>query len=180
MPQTIPHRPRGRSIDAPSSPDHPVIGVRRRLQALIAAGSSYSPLAHALHVSKRTLSRALEGHPCPHALELAVLAGFDQLIRSARALDTSEATGMRGYARWRGWAPAEAWPGRSIDDPQARPLRPSVRELVEDVEWMATGGETWMGACRRLQMTREGLYGALQRAGRTDLWQRLVARSAAA
>lgn len=154
------------------------VGVRRRLQGLVAIGWCYAPLATELGVTRRSLSRLVEGHECFDDLYRRVVATYDRLLALGAPLDTSEALGMRGYARWRGWVLPDAWSGRSIDDPAARPLTSRVCELIEDLEWMASSGETWAGACQRLQMTRDGLYVALQRAGRGDLWNRLTAAAA--
>ena len=42
--------------------------------------------------------------------------------------------------------------------------------VVEDVEWMISTGETHPDTISwRLRLTRDGLYQALRRAGRTDL-----------
>lgn len=177
MPQTVHHRPRRRSIDAPKTPPTPV-GVRRRLQGLIAMGWSYSSVADHLHVSKRRLSQILEGDPCPDRLIEAAVATYDLLLARGVLPDEPAINGMRGWARWRGWVPPDAWSGRSIDKPSARPIKPRVGALIEDIEWMAATGETWAGACHRVQMSQDTLRAVLRRAGRDDLWQRLAAAAA--
>lgn len=50
---------------------------------------------------------------------------------------------------------------------------------IEDVEWMAETGETWFGACRRLEVKPKTLEKLLLRKGRADLVAVLRGRCAA-
>jgi len=45
-------------------------------------------------------------------------------------------------------------------------------DLVEDAEWIAKTGGTWDEACRRLNISDDGLRRALKRAQRDDIAQR--------
>jgi hypothetical protein len=65
----------------------------------------------------------------------------------------------------------EAW--TEEDDPAA-PVELSKyaqrrAQIVEDVEWMLTGGESLTGAARRLSMSEDAVVAALFKAGRRDL-----------
>lgn len=52
--------------------------------------------------------------------------------------------------------------------------RPSTTAAtVEEVEWLLGGGEGLAGVCKSLRLSEHGLYVALQRGGRLDLWRRL-------
>lgn len=42
-------------------------------------------------------------------------------------------------------------------------------EIIEDAEWMASTGETWPGACKRLGYRSQGLRDLLDKAGRGDI-----------
>jgi hypothetical protein len=63
-------------------------------------------------------------------------------------------------------------------EPQPEPVRLARRRaLVEDAEWMAATGETMPGAAARLRLHPHTLRDRLKKAGRPDLWARLVANA---
>ncbi len=168
----VAYRAHMRSRGAPSG-----VGVVRRLQALSVAGWTRDQLAWRLGVTKERLRRLYAGQSCPEPLCLRVVALYDHL-REVSPEDTGDARGARGDALYRGWSPASAWPGLSIDDPAASPVSADMLALIEDVDWMASTGECWTGVCRRVQVSRKTLYTSLWRAGRLDLWERLTAVAA--
>lgn len=47
------------------------------------------------------------------------------------------------------------------------------REQMQDLEWMASTGETTEGAAHRMGVTTEALWKRTDKAGRSDLWERL-------
>lgn len=49
-------------------------------------------------------------------------------------------------------------------------------DLIEDVEWLIDDDATLTIACGRLDIKRDTLWRALRRAGRLDLWDRLMDR----
>lgn len=52
--------------------------------------------------------------------------------------------------------------------------RPSTTGITtEEVEWLLSFGESLAGVCSALRLSEHGLYVALQRGGRLDLWRRL-------
>lgn len=53
------------------------------------------------------------------------------------------------------------------------------RAREQDVEWMASTGETTEGAAERLGIRPEGLYKWTTDAGRPDLWEKLRANEVA-
>lgn len=46
-------------------------------------------------------------------------------------------------------------------------------EFVEDIEWMASTGETTEGAAARIDVKPQSLNKRLYNAGRSDLWEKL-------
>ncbi|MFI7586265.1 hypothetical protein ACIB24_04250 [Spongisporangium articulatum] len=61
---------------------------------------------------------------------------------------------------------------------ESSPVRLARRAaFVEDVAWMATTGETHVGAAARLHVRPGSLCHALTRAGRPDLWRLLMANT---
>lgn len=67
------------------------------------------------------------------------------------------------------WCDQHAYNERRWGNPLGRP----VMEL-EDCEWMAETGETLEGAARRLQRSQAAVEQFLKRAGRRDVYARLV------
>lgn len=175
MPKTVPHRAPNGSIGAHHSAD---IGVSRRLQALAVAGWPHPDLAARLRVSPARLRALFAGRSCS-GMRQPVVELYARLA-GLRPPDTADARSARGSALYRGWAPAEAWPGETIDDPAARPVTQYLLNLAEDVAWMAATGESLAGVCRRLKVAPKSLYSDLDRAGRLDLWRLLSPYSAAA
>jgi hypothetical protein len=61
--------------------------------------------------------------------------------------------------------------------PDPAQMQPRRRAFLEDVEWMAETGETMPGAAARLRIHPQTLRQNLDRAGRRDLWARLIANA---
>ena len=174
MPKTVPHHARIASrLAAPG-----VIGVVRRLQALAVAGWPRPYLATELRIAECHLARLHEGRVSFPALATRVHELYERLS-TQEAPYVASGWITRGRAIANGWVGPDAWTPVTIDDPDARPLTNKVRICIEDLQWMIETGERLKGACRRLDVQPPTLFRTLERAHRTDLWQRLAAREAA-
>lgn len=106
----------------------------------------------------------------------AIAAMYDQL-----AMTPGPSTCTRNKAAKRGYAPPLAWDDGDLDNPDATPANgtdPGRRKRVhlDDIEFLL-GTEpmaTVQWLADRLTVDRSTIQGALARAGRTDLLQRLA------
>jgi hypothetical protein len=150
-----------------------ITGARRRVQALVACGSSQARLARGLTAAN--FCGMLRRDQVTASTARAVSDLYDRLwdrpppehdqrtkIAAARA---------RNHAAAHGWAPPLAWDDDQIDDPHGRPAegwkrparttRPST-ELAEDAtELMRREGYTRENAAARLGVSLAALQGAL-------------------
>lgn len=106
--------------------DVPSLGVRRRVQALVALGWSMAGLAGRIGVAKAHLNLLVAGRPTvTRALSERILAVYEELWNQAPPETTRgeriAAARSRGLATRRGWAPPWAWDEDEWDDPEAAP-----------------------------------------------------------
>lgn len=174
MPETLPQPAQIASRRA--APD--VVGAVRRLRALAVAAWTRPYLAAELRIAECHLGRVYAGRISFPQLAVRVRTLYDHLV-VLEAPYTPAARITRGRALANGWLGPDAWTPSTIDDPQGRPLTGTMRARIEDLQWMVDTGEGLAGACRRLHLEAGTLYSSLERAHRTDLWQRLAAREAA-
>lgn len=155
-------------------------GVRRRLQALAAAGWSLNDLAAALYVNRNVVHRWQTFDMRIHERNARRVADLYDRI----GLDEGRSAQSRSTAARHGWPPPIEWDDANIDDPKARPLDvdgpPRYHERAVpfvDIELLVMSGETWERACSRLGIAKEALDRRLRRNGRADLVHRLSANS---
>lgn len=106
----------------------PVLGTRRRLQALAALGWRYSDIADRMGVAKCRIGHLAVGvNPTVHRdTAAAVAAVYEQL-----SMTVGPSQYNRTLAAGRGWAPPLAWDDDRIDDPAGRPRRSGGRALTK-------------------------------------------------
>ncbi|QXT62728.1 hypothetical protein [Tessaracoccus palaemonis] len=100
-------------------------GVRRRVQALVAAGWSKQQIARRLGIAPGNMNldiaATVTGNTRDRVIEL-----YNTMRREAPPADDqygrSAATRSRNYAQTRGWVTADAWDAESIDNPRATPM----------------------------------------------------------
>lgn len=114
----------------------PIVGITRRLQALVAIGYTQAQLAVELGgMEKQVISRLVLGkHPYVWA---SVARRVDDVYRrlEAEPMPTGYwAERSRERARANGWPPPLAWDHDNIDDPAAKPdvPKPSKRVVPKD------------------------------------------------
>jgi hypothetical protein len=119
-------------------------GTRRRLQALVTVGWSFSWLAAELGRDSSNLKRTATGSVVTAATAAQVTALFDRLWDVAPPTATraqlAAARSARAHGRSRGWLPPMAWD--DIDtDPEPAPERPSLtvahQPFDEDIDEIA-------------------------------------------
>lgn len=104
-----------------------VIGVERRLQALVRLGYSYPRIAAEVGCHRDTISDAARGQTnyLNRAIRARIGEVYDRLsMRVAAGRNGHERASVsraRNLARKNGWAPPLAWDDDQIDDPAARP-----------------------------------------------------------
>lgn len=165
----------------------PSCGAARRLQALSAIGWSLTTLAELCGLDRRRL----EDLRTPAHARVQVDA--DRTIRDLydrlwdMPQDGQRARQVITRARTRGWLPPLTWDDgtgpHGIDNPSATPygktwLQPGGRwhTTAENVTDLAESDENLAGITRRLGISEQGVYKALQRSGQLDVWQKLAAR----
>ena len=146
----------------------PIVGTRRRIEALMSLGWRIGDISDRAGIS-------LYGHyenasGVARSTHDAVAAVYEQLWQTP---GPSSITRQR--ARAAGWAPPMAWD--DIDDPQAEPCVGAEGQrrdaIVEDVEWLLSTAHGLQAAIERLGLKQQSLERALLRAGRSDLIGRL-------
>lgn len=96
----------------------PSVGVRRRLQALIAIGWNRAELCRRLDIQRSNFDNFLDSDQSSRATTAKVGALFSELW-DRRPPEDRWARASRAYAASRGWAPPAAWD--DIDDPDEVP-----------------------------------------------------------
>jgi len=114
----------------------PSVGVRRRLQALNAAGWTLTNLSDRLgtHIqaTRRLLGDTHDAHEtCYIDTHQAVALLYDQLA-DLQPPEGTPALRARRKAERRGWLPPSAWDDDTIDDPDAIPLEADISKLTRD------------------------------------------------
>lgn len=106
----------------------PAIGIRRRLQALAAAGFTLPFVAPLVGEDYRNLHRTMSGGKGREFVAAhraaTIIEVYDKLSRTtpeAAGVGKQSASRARGFARSNGYAPAECWDSDTIDDPDAIP-----------------------------------------------------------
>lgn len=138
-------------------------GTARRLQALVAAGTTQADLACHLGVLPGNLGPLVNGeNPQVTArTRQAVAALYEQLWNPAHPDPRAVA-----HARRKGWAPPVAWDDESIDTPDARPegVGPAgARRAFDEVAWRRALGEPLDVIARDLGLRLSSLERALAR-----------------
>lgn len=128
------------------------IGIHRRIEALLADGWTKRALAQRLGNSCGLLQVCRTGR-VRAATAAKVIALYDELVDLG---GPSPAAARRW--RSRGYAPPEAWPGTSIDDPWAWPTeggheQQRNEQLLEDAQWLIDGGLSSELTATRLGVT---------------------------
>lgn len=101
----------------------PVIGTRRRLQALVAAGWPMITLADRLGRQRSYLFDLIHVTSYIHACRHHEVAALFQELQ----MQPGPSNAARRYARERGWALPFQWDEDQIDDPHGRPAQKSRR-----------------------------------------------------
>ena len=160
----------------------PTIGTTRRLRALALRGWTCADVARGTGVHVAALVRCINAKTTVISADtaLAVHEWFAEHWDKDAPTDTRErrgqATRASRRARREGWHPALAWD--DIDDPTATPDAGTTDGraglAAEDVEWVLRyERHTRSSLEHRLGASWSTIYGALRRAGRTDLLKRL-------
>lgn len=145
----------------------PVIGTRRRLQALYVCGHASMAIAAVTGVSDATIRNII------HSRTNVVTAAVYKAVRATYpALSTSPGSSgrARDIARRGKWAPAAAWDDDAIDNPAARPdfgeSPDRYAAIREDAEWlMVEHGYDREAAARRIGITLRHLERVLAETG---------------
>lgn len=142
----------------------PALGVRRRIQALIAIGWTHDAMkAHSGVYTAVTLNQS--GDWATIAMHRRVAAMYEALCMTPGPSQIS-----RQRAKKLGYAVPLAW--ENIDDPNETPDLGDSRPVgvqVEDVEWLLRTGVHGESLAKRLGITLESVETACRRAGRNDL-----------
>jgi len=163
-------------------------GTRRRLQALIACGWSQARVAGELGWTGANFGRMLHGAQGVGATTALKVRHLYDRLWDVPPPETGHrekiaATRARNYAQAHGWVPPLAWDDDSIDDPSALPWwedpdadtgTEEVDAFVENVEFIASHGETWPGIEQRLGQSKATITRQLMRTGRSDLAHQLA------
>lgn len=164
----------------------PLLGVQRRVQALMVMGWRIQD------IEDRSGVRALHGRLYDRQRIAAV--DYRRIAALYDELWDAKGPSRKGARKAAsiGYAPPLAWDDDTIDDPKAVPVewrditaRGHVRvapiggAFVENIEFMADSGETFTGAARRLGITEPSLQDMLKERGRSDLAARLRRERAA-
>lgn len=153
----------------------PVIGSRRRVQALITFGWPKYLIGQELgNRSRGTIDHILyrAGDTITKDLHDRVVRAFDRL-----AATPGPAPKSRAYGRRMGWPPPMAWDDDTIDDPAGKPTgvrteryhRPYGTDHLDEWWFLVRSGEDAARAAQRLGVQVQTLERAAQRAGRTEL-----------
>lgn len=111
-------------------PDVPVIGVRRRVQALARLGWSTAELSRLLGRHRSYILKVLRSTTVEQDTAAAISDLYERLCMTWCTSITASRTAAD--ARRRGWVPPLGWDEGAIDDPEARPaVRVSGCELDE-------------------------------------------------
>jgi transcriptional regulator with XRE-family HTH domain len=160
----------------------PIIGARRRLQALMAIGWRHQDLTPMLGFRSANLMHQA-GHWVSRQKHDAMKDLYDR-IWDQRGPATAQSMTRIAKA---GYAPPLAWDDDSIDDPNAVPdlgarvhrQGPSAEDavrfsdtLVENVEFLVSTGIGWAGIPGRLGMAPKAIERSLQRSGHQELVSR--------
>ncbi|AZS11740.1 helix-turn-helix DNA binding protein [Arthrobacter phage Maja] len=160
----------------------PIIGARRRIQALMAIGWRHQDLTPLLGFRSANIVHQ-GGHWVSRKNHEAVKDLYDRLWNQ-RGPATAQSMSRIAKA---GYAPPLAWDDDSIDDPNASPdlgdevhkhgpaAEDAVRfseTLVENVEFLLRTGIGWAGIPGRLGMEPAAVERSLYRSGRRDLVSR--------
>lgn len=137
----------------------PALGFRRRVQALVAVGWSFSRLEGPLGVGVGNLRRVLDNETVTADHYLAAVAVFDELWDATPPAGTryekQAASAAKSYARKRRWLPPLAWD--DIDN-DAEPPVPDVDEFVDEVavESALAGERVRLSRAERREAVRRG------------------------
>ena len=141
-----------------------VIGVTRRLRALVALGYSQNDLCRRSGISPSSLSHLIRGSVDRTSVETAqrVTALYDQLSMTPGPSDY-----YRNKARGLGWAPPLAWDDDLIDNPEAKPDLGERRAVKFDERFleMRELGFSDLEILQRLNVKAESLMRQLERYG---------------
>ena len=163
-------------------------GTIRRLDALALLGWSAADVAREAGLLPANV-RGFRRRRCVYAATRAGIAAVYDDLWSTPAPDSPTAARTRSTARKRGAVPALAWDDgagpHGIDNPSATP-HPWTAEApkrqgspatfeVDDLAFMADGGDSMEAAMQRLGVTASGIHHRLTRAGRGDILTRLYA-----
>jgi transcriptional regulator with XRE-family HTH domain len=106
----------------------PVIGARRRLQALVAAGWTMRELARQLGLVSNNFGPLMHGDgTITAARHRQVVELFERL-----QMQPGPSSRARAYARKRRWKLPLEWDEDTIDEPDARPIPGSRRQIRTD------------------------------------------------
>jgi DNA-binding XRE family transcriptional regulator len=160
----------------------PIIGARRRIQALMAIGWRHQDLTPRLGFRSANIVHQ-GGHWVSRQKHDAVKDLYDRLWNQRGPAGAQSMTRIEKA----GYAPPLAWDDDSIDDPNAAPdlgakvhrQGPSAEDavrfsdtLVENVEFLVSTGIGWAGIPERLGMAPKTIERSLQRSGHQELVSR--------
>jgi hypothetical protein len=156
----------------------PVLGTRRRIQALGALGYSYNQIGRAVGVDRSLIMRwatASDRVLVHSATANKIAAAYEQLSMTLPDNSNNRRDYFRLMARRKGWVPPLAWD--DIDDPNETPggrYEPATRaELIQEY---VDRGDNLTHACRALRITPNSLNAWCLRTGHTDLYRALARR----
>ncbi len=154
----------------------PALGIRRRVQALVAIGYTQDNIAAATGIAQGLLSRIANGQAV-HVVARNWHTIVDHYERVCMTPGPSKVAAAN--ARRNGWAPPLAWDEEAIDDPTATPhVDPSKRPggekfTVGDLEDCASWGLDRRMTADRLKVDVSAIEHRCRREGRRDLLARL-------
>lgn len=154
-------------------------GTRRRMQALAAIGWTFSELSARLGCDRTQVHHWTTTARVTQETAATARRLYDELW-NVEPPECMGATRNRSMAASKGWAPPLAWDDDEIDDPAATPhewqrIKRSTNRRDDLVE-AAELGAPLASLIERFGIGAKGVERALFRAGRNDLWRRIVPR----
>ncbi|WP_394275201.1 hypothetical protein [Luteococcus sp.] len=132
-------------------------GTVRRLQALVAAGTTQAELANRLGMLESNFGRLIHGADAQVTVRTRTMVAtlYEQMWNPTHPNPKAVA-----HARCQGWAPPMAWDDETIDDPKVAPQgvgSSGARRVLDEVAWRRALGEPLEAIARDLGMRIESL-----------------------
>jgi transcriptional regulator with XRE-family HTH domain len=130
-------------------------GCRRRIAALQVIGWTMSQIEAEAGVARGCASQIMAGRHRPTPAKMDAFArAYEVMWRGPE----KPSVASMSRARQKGWVPPLAWDDDTIDDPRVSPAgmvdERSIEDLVSDLLELASFGESWAEAARRVGYSR--------------------------